>query len=486
MELTREELQILILDSVNRRELLSEDVQRKCNLLQSLWEQKEKLSTDLLKLFESVSKCEAIVRGLYSKIGWEYKDDSEGNNCNDSASDSGATCDETDIFPVSNNIIAADSDEEQAEEMTEESSNIPEEKRSEVVELKRELRVYLIRLPMNITRRRAPLPSTSKREISDDEFSDEDSDYQPHGSSSDSDFSVSSTKSERQKKKKLIKLEKVIKTDDKEIPVSLRISSVQSAKSEPPANGTNGTTESAPKTKIQVKTETKPFAVSEKRPANALPQVPQELKVGMQVLAKRRKMIWESGKIAEIVEKEDGTQKFKVTFEDNGKMLVSGHHIAYDAMPKLVHLSVGGRVVSKYSSNNTFFTPGILGELPSRKNHMRFLIFFDDQRALYVALPVVRLVSKPLPDPLDDIRDEEHKRFMKEYLQRMPYPPHTQFRVGQRIKVERDGVLESCSVLLLDCSLMKVAYEKDEETEWIYRGSLRLEHIINMKEQHKK
>lgn len=481
MELTREELQIFIQDSVNRKQLMSENMRTKFHQLQSLLELKEKLSTDLLRLFESVSKCEATVRHLYSKLGWEYKDtDSEGNSCNDCASNSGAAYETDDVrsaSTVSNDITAADSDEEQTDDMTEERPKIPEAC-SKPAKPTKELRVVLNRLPMKLRQRHVPPPSTSKRAISDDELSNAESDYHPSESSSDSDFSFTSTKSDRQKKKKLCKSEKVpVKTDAQESQVS------QSAKTEPPANtnGLNGATATNTTPKPGVKTETKPFAVSEKIPATVLPPVLEELTVGMEVLAKRKKMMWESGKIAEIVEKEDGTKKFKVTFEDKGKVLVSGHHIAYSAMPKLVHLAVGGRVVSKCKTN-TFFSPGILGELPSRKNHMRFLIFFDDQKTSYVALPVLRLVFKPLPDPLDDIREEEHKHFMKEYLQRMPYPPHTQFRVGQKIKVSRDGVLEACTVLLLDCSLMEVVYTKDEEKEWIYRGSARLEHIINMKE----
>lgn len=485
MELTREELQMFIQDSVNRKQLMSENMKMKFRQLQSLLVQKEKLSTDLLRLFESVSKCEATVRHLYSKLGWEYKDTvPEGNSCNDCASNSGATYETDDVCsasPVSNDITAADSDEELTDDMTEERPKTPEPS-TKAAEPRKELRVVLKRLPMKLRRRPAPTPSTSIWTISDNELSSADSDYQPSASSSDSDFSLPSTKSERQKKKKMCKSEKVpVKIDAQEGPVS------QSAKSEPPANtnGINGATATDTTPKPEVKSETKPFAISEKIPAIALPPVLQEPTVGMEVLARRKKLMWESGKIAEIVEKEDGTKKFKVTFEDKGKVLVSGHHIAYNAMPKLVHLAVGGRVVSKSSSKNSFFSPGILGELPSRKNHMRFLVFFDDQKTSYVALPVLRLVFKPLPDPLDDIREEEHKLFMKEYLQRMPYPPHTQFRVGQKIKVSRDGVLEACTVVLLDCSLMEVVYTKDEEKEWIYRGSIRLEHIINMKEQPK-
>lgn len=481
IEVTREELHKLIRKSVNSRQLMSENMRRKCNHLQSLFEQKKKLSTDLLKLFESVSKCEATVRQLYAKLGWEYKDP-EDDNCNNFGFNSEAAGYETDETDDSANyMMPAVSDEDPLEDTTESRSITPEEQPI-VLDPRRELRVVLTRLPMEQRPRRSAAPSTSKRKISDDEVSNADSDYQPSGASSDSDFFPGSTKSDKQKKKKFIKTVKEVKT---EVPVSLVTpaqsgSSVHPVKSEPFAN-TNSMNETKPYVKIEVKAETKPLAVSDKKPDENLPIVLQVLNVGMKVLARRKKVIWERGEISEILEKEDGTKKFKVTFEDKGKVLVSGHHVAFDAMPKLVHLAVGTRVVSKYSSKNTFFSPGILGELPSRKNHMRFLIFFDDQKTLYVALPVIRLVSMQLADPVEDIRDEVHKDFMKDYLSRMPYPPHTQFRVDQTVNVLRDGVLETATVMELDSALMLVAYANDDEREWIYRGSVRLEHIMNMK-----
>lgn len=194
-------------------------------------------------------------------------------------------------------------------------------------------------------------------------------------------------------------------------------------------------------------------------------------------------MKWESGKIAEIVSKDDGTIKYKVTFVDKGKMLVSGHHIAFDAMPKLAQLAIGSRVLSKCKPELSYYSPGILGELPSRKNHMRFLVFFDDHTSLYVSLPSLRVICKPLQNSLDDIRDEVHKSFIEEYLERLPYPPQTQFRVGQKLRVELNGVLEPCCVLQVDSSLMEVVFTKDQRKEWIYRGSFRLEHIIKMKHE---
>lgn len=70
---------------------------------------------------------------------------------------------------------------------------------------------------------------------------------------------------------------------------------------------------------------------------------------------------------------EDGRLKYKVSFEEKGKSLVSGHHIAFDHPPKLKQLYVGARVVVRCQDNKFRFRPGILAELPSRKNRLRWV-----------------------------------------------------------------------------------------------------------------
>lgn len=138
---------------------------------------------------------------------------------------------------------------------------------------------------------------------------------------------------------------------------------------------------------------------------------------------------------------EDGRVKYKVCFEEKGKSLVSGHHVALDNPPKLDELYVGARVVIQSSDDESSFQPGILAELPSRKNRLRFvskwtvvhdlfitaaqfccfdvcfhislgnksehftkmlivcilrfLIFLDDHSVLYVSLPSLHLVCRP-------------------------------------------------------------------------------------------
>ncbi|XP_011482718.1 histone-lysine N-methyltransferase SETDB1-B isoform X2 [Oryzias latipes] len=215
------------------------------------------------------------------------------------------------------------------------------------------------------------------------------------------------------------------------------------------------------------------------------PDLPEkEILPGMMVIARRRAMEWKRGKIAEINTREDGRLKYKVVFEEKGKSLVSGHHIAFDSTARLAELYIGARVVVKSLEDELTYLPGVLGELPSRKNRLRFLVFVDDHTAVYVGLPLLHLVCRPLENVLDDVPSGIHKYFMTQYLKRWPYPHLTRYRVGQIITVDVNGVPEKCEVLSIDCSLILVLYQHNQTREWIHRGSIRLEHIFKLLKTH--
>lgn len=197
-------------------------------------------------------------------------------------------------------------------------------------------------------------------------------------------------------------------------------------------------------------------------------------------------MKWYQGKIVELVKKEDGRLKYKVSFEEKGKSLVSGHHIAFTTTPKLEELYIGARVVIRSQDNKYRFQPGILSELPSRRNRLRFLVFLDDHTPVYVGLPLLYLVCKPLENVLDDILDETHRSFMEQYLKNWPYPHLTQYKVGQHLNALEDEVMQRCSVLLVDSSLMHILFQESQQREWIHRGSIRLEHISKFIEMKRK
>ncbi|XP_034560544.1 histone-lysine N-methyltransferase SETDB1-B-like [Notolabrus celidotus] len=223
------------------------------------------------------------------------------------------------------------------------------------------------------------------------------------------------------------------------------------------------------------------FALCADETRNVRPDLPeQEVAVDMMVLARKKHMRWQRGKILEILTREDGRLKYKVSFEEKGKSLVSGHHIAYDNTPKLEQLYVGARVVVSCSENKFHFQTGILAELPSRKNRLRFLVFTDDHVPLYVGLPSLHLVCRPLENSLEDLPDSPHKSFMTRYLRDWPYPHLTQYKAGQNINVEFNGVQQRCEVKLVDSSLIQVVFQDDQQKEWIHRGSTRLEHMIRI------
>uniref|UniRef100_UPI0037E9BAAC histone-lysine N-methyltransferase SETDB1-B-like n=1 Tax=Semicossyphus pulcher TaxID=241346 RepID=UPI0037E9BAAC len=223
------------------------------------------------------------------------------------------------------------------------------------------------------------------------------------------------------------------------------------------------------------------FALCPSETRNIRPNLPEEeVRVDMMVLARKKHMRWQRGKIVEILTKEDGCLKYKVHFEEKGKSLMSGHHIAFDTMVKLEQLYVGARVVVECQENKHRFQPAIMAELPSRRNRLRFLVFTDDHVPIYVGLPSLHLVCRPLRDPLDDLPDGPHKSFMTRYLRNWPYPPLTQYKAGENISVELNGVQQKCEVQEVDSSLMQVVFQDNQQKEWIYRGSTRLQHMTKI------
>ncbi|XP_020495940.1 histone-lysine N-methyltransferase SETDB1-B isoform X2 [Labrus bergylta] len=243
-----------------------------------------------------------------------------------------------------------------------------------------------------------------------------------------------------------------------------------------PKSSTSGASASVPQpSPIIISTA---FGISPDETRNVRPDLPDdEITVDMMVLARKRHMRWQRGKIVEIITKEDGHVKYKVQFEEKGKSLVSGHHIAFDAIPKREQLYVGARVVVNCQDNASHFQTGIMVELPSRRNRLRFLVFTDDHVPIYVGLPLLHLVCRPLEDPLDDLRDGPHKTFMTRYLKDWPRPHLTVYKAGQSISVDLNGVEQRCEVQEIDSSLMQVVFKENQEKEWIHRGSTRLEHM---------
>uniref|UniRef100_A0A7N8WVI3 [histone H3]-lysine(4) N-trimethyltransferase n=1 Tax=Mastacembelus armatus TaxID=205130 RepID=A0A7N8WVI3_9TELE len=207
----------------------------------------------------------------------------------------------------------------------------------------------------------------------------------------------------------------------------------------------------------------------------------EELKIGMSILGKKRTKTWHRGALVAINPVASGVFKYKVKF-DKGKSLLSGNHVAFDYNPTLESLYVGARVVAKYKDGNlVWLYAGIVAEMPNNKNRMRFLIFFDDGYASYVTLPELYPVCRPLKHTWEDIEDASCRDFIEEYITAYPSRPMVLLKVGQIIKTEWEGTWWKSKVEEVDGSLVKILFLDDKRSEWIYRGSTRLEPMFNLK-----
>lgn len=211
-----------------------------------------------------------------------------------------------------------------------------------------------------------------------------------------------------------------------------------------------------------------------------------KLKVGAAVLGKKRHNHWSRGTVQE-VETEDHGNKYKVEFKKGKTIVLPAHHVAAFKPPSLKDLYIGCRVVASAKSENgkSLYNAGVMVELPERKNRMRFLVFFDDGLATYMALPDLYFVCKQSKKVWRDIKDESSRRQVKDYLQVYPNPIAVVLRLGQETKAVRNGQFEDCTVLQLDGSLVQICYKNDKQKEWIYKGSDKLEHILTIKNRHK-
>ncbi|KAM9264590.1 histone-lysine N-methyltransferase SETDB1 isoform 4-T4 [Morus bassanus] len=206
-----------------------------------------------------------------------------------------------------------------------------------------------------------------------------------------------------------------------------------------------------------------------------------DLKVGMRILGKKRTKTWHKGTLIAIRTVGAG-KKYKVKFDNKGKSLLSGNHIAYDYHPSPENHYVGSRVVAKYKDRNqVWLYAGIVAETPNVKNKDRFLIFFDDGYASYVKEWELYPICRPLKKTWEDIEDVSCRDFIEEYITAYPNRPMVLLKNGQLIKTEWEGTWWKSRVEEVDGSLVKILFLDDKRCEWIYRGSTRLEPMFSMK-----
>ncbi|KDR11107.1 Histone-lysine N-methyltransferase eggless, partial [Zootermopsis nevadensis] len=171
---------------------------------------------------------------------------------------------------------------------------------------------------------------------------------------------------------------------------------------------------------------------------------------------------------------------YKVKFESsyrksNPVKQVSGKQMAY-VSPSPVRFPVGTRVIAVFQDNDwskECYYSGVIAEPPKSMNKYRYLVFFDDGYAQYVTHEKILLVCESSRNVWDDIHPDS-REFIRKYLEQYPERPMVKLQQGQIVKTEWNGKWWIARVVEVDGSLVKMHFDADGRTEWIYRGSTRL------------
>ena len=194
--------------------------------------------------------------------------------------------------------------------------------------------------------------------------------------------------------------------------------------------------------------------------------------------------VWRKGSVEAVLPGREGSGElqYKLRFEGQcgGKRSVqskvlSPRHLAYTQASK-VGLKVGTRCIGLYREHDGqegAFYSGIIAEPPKTINGNRYLVFFDDGYASYIAHENVREVCKASTNVWEDVHPNS-REFIQQYLQQYPERPMVKLVLGQVVKTEWDGKWWISKVKQVDASLVKLVFDVDGRTEWIYRGSTRL------------
>lgn len=68
------------------------------------------------------------------------------------------------------------------------------------------------------------------------------------------------------------------------------------------------------------------------------------------------------------------------------------------------------------------------------------------------------LFPSTVANPLEEIANEQHRRFMMEYIREWPFLPQIAYMVGEIINAELDGAQQKGVVQVVDCSLIQVLF----------------------------
>ncbi|XP_003969330.3 histone-lysine N-methyltransferase SETDB1-like [Takifugu rubripes] len=442
LEMTTEAFQKWI--RVNLKHQVFMEVEEKFKLLQSLLDRREKLSAHLLQLCRSVARCEALVKKQYSFLGWEYTEPDSGDAQNATGGEVSS------IKEKPHAGVLPQGWEHTGGKVTPDRQPV----------------VLLTRLPpCELSSLSLPASQIPGRGHESSKTSDEDEPQE----TGDSDVSVSSFITLHKRRKREQKDEKLDTSPSTGSEGTGAVGSVQNKAG------------IKHKERKMMEVTTRPASNKVKFRSEACRRAAGQICVGTSVVARSRDAGWQQGKVLKTVTNEDGSVKYKIGFANKSRSLVSGHHVAFERRPRLSQLKVGTRVVMERRDATPQYSTGILAELPSWKNRMRFLVFLDDHTPHYVALPLLHLVCDQLANPLEEIANEQHRRFMMEYIREWPFLPQIAYMVGETINAELSGAQQECVVEVVDCSLIQVLFLKDQQKDWIYCGSTRLEDMMKLR-----
>lgn len=220
-----------------------------------------------------------------------------------------------------------------------------------------------------------------------------------------------------------------------------------------------------------------------------------QFKAGLKVFAKPDKSdIWYQ---AETVKEAAGTKKEKkilVHFLYGQKLQqkISLKNVALCNPSVGEELELGCRIVAgrpsdtvnstiskKYKDINTgtnvnVMFAGVVAEIAGEENKHRYLVFFDDGYAQYLSRNRMFTVLATSKNVWNDVA-VDCQEFIKEYLQEYPYRPLVCTKIGNTMQTEWNGSWWKSRVVAIDASLVKILFDIDKRSEWIYRGTTRLE-----------
>ncbi|XP_037300403.1 LOW QUALITY PROTEIN: uncharacterized protein LOC115449535 [Manduca sexta] len=212
------------------------------------------------------------------------------------------------------------------------------------------------------------------------------------------------------------------------------------------------------------------------------------LKVGMHVYAMRNAFgSWSKAKILDAIKMPVPSNQFpsfRVKFEHKLKnpcKVLSARCLAYIDVAE-VRLTIGTRVIALFrdaanQKKTEAYYSGIIAEIPNPVNNFRYLVFFDDGYAQYASHAHTRVVCANAAPVWEEVHPFS-REFVRNYLCAYPERPMVRLHAGQRLNTEWNGKWWDSRVVQVDASLVQVHFEEDNRTEWIYRGSTRLEPLF--------